>query len=93
MLKVLILNAAPEKEQETVEAEFHGQRGHQFEWLRKRYVQLNSRGLPGDINRSLVLVSTWDSSLRYKPGLGDPGDASRFLREVENILQWADSRV
>ena len=36
MLKTLILNSLPEKDHETVEAEFRGQRAHQYEWLRNR---------------------------------------------------------
>lgn len=93
MLKTLIMNAQPEKDHEPTEAEFRGQRAHQYEWLRHRYAQTNAPGLPASISESLTFVSTWETSLRYKPGLGEPKDASRFLKEVQNILKWADSRI
>jgi hypothetical protein len=93
MLKTLILAALPEKKHEYAERQFRGQRAHQYEWLRKRYVQSNPQGLPAEINESLVFVSTWDTALRYEPGLGKFRDASRFLKEVRKILRWANSRI
>jgi len=72
MLKTLILSSVPEKDHESVEAEFRGQRAHQYEWLRHRYAQTNAPGLPAETSESLAFVSTWDTSLRYKPGLGTP---------------------
>lgn len=93
MLKALILNSIPVKDHETIEAEFRGQRAHQYEWLRHRYAQTNAPGLPVAISGSLAFVSTWDTSLRYLPGLGEPNDASRFLEEVKTILEWADNRI
>ena len=93
MLKALILNSSPKKDHETVAAEFRGQRAHQYEWLRHRYAQTNAAGLPVAVSESLLIVATWDTSLRYKPGLGDPTDASRFLEEVNKILEWADNRI
>jgi hypothetical protein len=93
MLKSLILDATPEQNHEEVEAEFRGQRAHQYEWLRDRYAQTNAPGLPSKVNESLVFVSTWETTLRYKPGMGNPRDADRFLTEVASILEWADSRI
>ncbi len=93
MLKALILNSIPESGQEEVEAEFRGQRAHEYEWLRYRYAQTSPPGIPAAISASLAFVSTWDTSLRYKPGLGEPRDASRFLEEVKLILDWADNRI
>ena len=93
MLKALILNSLPAKDHESVEAEFRGQRAHQYEWLRLRYAQTNAPGLPAEISRSLAFVSTWETSLRYTPGLGDRQDALRFLAESRKILDWADKRL
>ena len=93
MLKALVLNSLPEKDHKTVEAEFRGKRAHEYEWLRHRYAQTNAPGLPVAISESLAFVSTWETSLRYEPGLGEPEDASRFLKEVKNILEWADNRI
>lgn len=93
MLKALILNSIPEREHESTEAEFRGQRAHQYEWLRHRYVQTNAPALPSEISQSLVFVNTWETSLRYTPGLGDHKDASRFLAETRKLIDWADSRI
>ncbi len=93
MLKALILASIPQSDQPNVEAEFRGQRAHQYEWLRKRYAQSNSGGFPKDVSESLVFVSTWETSLRYTPGIGKLKDAERFLKEVDFILTWADARI
>lgn len=93
MLKTLILEATPEKEHESVEAELRGQRAHQYEWLRHRYAQTHAPRLPPEISQSLAFVRTWETSLRYTPGLGHRHDASRFLAEARKILEWADSRM
>ena len=93
MLKTLILEATPEKDHATVEAEFRGQRAHDYEWLRYRYVQTHAPGLPADIGQALAFVRTWETSLRYTPGVGDRDDASRFLAEARKIVVWADSRM
>jgi len=93
ILKSLILNSLPPKEHSAVESEFRGQRAHQYEWRRNRYAQTNAPSLPGDVSKALTFVSTWETSLRYKPGLGEPDDAIRFLNDVKHILDWADSRV
>ena len=53
MLKTLILEATPEKDHATVEAEFRGQRAHHYEWLRQRYVQTHAPGLPADIGQRI----------------------------------------
>ena len=92
MLKAIILNSLPEKDHEAVEAEFRGQRainmsGWDIGMLRP------ASGLPAAISESLAFVSTWDTSLRYRPGLGEPSDAARFLHEVKVILAWADNRI
>jgi hypothetical protein len=92
MLKALIANSSPLKDQPTIEAEFRGQRAHQYEWLRHRYAQTGAPALPRDTNASLAFVSTWDTALRYTPGMGNREDASRFLAEARKILLWADNR-
>jgi len=93
MLKTLILDSLPEKEHQRAEAEFRGQRAHHYEWLRYRYAQTNPPALPPEIGESLTFVSTWDTTLRYEPGLGEPADSQRFLQEVRAILEWADKRI
>ena len=93
MLKTLILEAIPEKDHATVAAEFRGQRAHDCEWLRYRYVQTHAPGLPVAIGQALAFVRTWETSLRYTPGVGDREDASRFLAEARKIVAWADNRM
>ncbi len=92
-LKALILNSAPNKDQESIEAEFRGQRAHRFEWLRLRYNQTGAPQLPVDISESLTFVSSWETSIRYKPGMGEPKNASRFLSDVQKIVEWANNRI
>jgi hypothetical protein len=93
MLKTLILDSTPEKDHAAVEAEFRGQRAHQYEWLRDRYAATKAPSLPAEVGQSLAFVRTWETALRYTPGLGDRRDAERFLAEARKILSWADSRI
>jgi hypothetical protein len=93
ILKTLILEAMPEQDHAAVEAEFRGQRAHDYEWLRHRYMQTRAPGWPADISQALTFVGTWETSLRYTPGVGDRRDASRFLAEARKIIAWADSRM
>jgi hypothetical protein len=93
MLKAFILAATPEKDHVGVEAEFRGQRAHDYEGLRHRYVQTQAPGWPLNISQALTFVGTWEPSLRYTPGGGNRRDASRFLAEARQIVAWADSRL
>jgi hypothetical protein len=93
MFKALILNSLPTSEHQAVSAEFRGQRGHDYDWLARRYAQAHSPTPPRRVIIALMLVSTWDVSLRYQPGYGNHREASRFLTEVEVIVNWADSRI
>ena len=93
ILKTLILEATPEKDHAVVEAEFRGQRAHDYEWLRHRYRQTHAPAWPTDISQALTFVGTWETALRYTPGVGDRHDAARFLAEARKIMAWADSRL
>ena len=93
ILKTLILEVTPEKDHAVIEAAFRGQRGHDYEWLRHRYRQTHAPAWPADISQALTFVGTWETSLRYTPGVGDRHDAARFLTEARKIIVWADSRI
>jgi hypothetical protein len=93
ILKALILHCTPEKQHEAVESDFRGQRAHQFEWLRQRYAQTNAPPLSVDLSKSLTFVRTWETSLRYTPGMGNRRDAERFLKEARKIVDWVDNRI
>lgn len=86
ILKALILAATPASQHTRVEAEFRGQRGHDYAWLRHRYNQTQAPSWPPAIRRSLMFVGTWAPALRYVPGLGNRRDAERFLAEAQHIL-------
>ena len=92
ILKTLILEATPEKDHAVVEAEFRGQRAHDYEWLRHRYRQTHAPAWPTDISQALTFVGTWETALRYTSGVRDRHDAARFLAEARKIIAWADSR-
>jgi hypothetical protein len=91
--KALILNATPKNQHQTVEGEFRGQRAHSFEWLRLRYSQTGAAQIPPNVNNSLVFVNSWETSIRYEPGKGEPDNAKRFLKEVNVFIEWANNRV
>jgi hypothetical protein len=68
--KTLILEATPEKDHTVVETEFRGPRAHDYEWLRHRYRQTHAPEWSTDISQALTFVGTWETALRYTPGVG-----------------------
>lgn len=93
MLKTLILESVPASKQSKVLIEFRGQRAHSFEWLRHRYLQLGAPPLAAEVHASLLLVSTWETDLRYEPSFGNEDTATRFLAAVRDIMNWANGRI
>lgn len=94
ILKALILNSiASENERRGQLAEFRGARAHNFDWLRRLYHQHGGPDLPPEVRRALVYVNTWETELRYQPGLSNPREAGDFMKETNVILNWADGRI
>lgn len=93
MLKALILALVPAKRKVETVAEFRGARAHDYDWLRARYFENGGPPFPAEIAKAFALVNTWDTELRYRPGMLSPREADAFLLAVEAILVWADGRL
>lgn len=93
MLKALILNASPKRQHASLEAGFRGKRAHDFEELRLQCKRLGSIAFPPTVSQSLAFVGTWETDLRYRPGLGSLQDAQRFLEVTKSIVSWADDHL
>ncbi|MEI8372270.1 MAG: HEPN domain-containing protein [Planctomycetota bacterium] len=93
MLKALIVTATPNVRRSEVLAEFRGNRGHNYDWLRYQYRQCGGGPLPGNIARCFSFVSTWDTNLRYESREALPRDAGDFLKNAAVITQWIQGRL
>jgi HEPN domain-containing protein len=88
MLKSLIVSIIPGKRRADAILEFRGRRAHSFEWLRFQYQQRGGAPFPADVAKVFVLVSTWDTDLRYETHEALPRDATAFLKNAEAIMNY-----
>ena len=94
ILKALILSlVAAEQDRKTMLASFRGAKAHDFEWLKRQYLDLGGPPFPADVARRFARVNTWTTDMRYQPGTARRREAEAFLRAAEAILEWADGRL
>lgn len=93
ILKALILAATPVAGRGDVLKSFRGQRAHEFDWLRTKYLAAGGTRFPSDVARDFALVNDWSTDLRYSPGTVRAADAEGFLRAAVAIIRWADGRL
>jgi hypothetical protein len=93
MLKALLIEATPRGSRAGLLDSFRGSKAHDFEWLQYQYRTMNGPPIPPDIRTHFVLVNTWSTDFRYRPGIIESIDAEDFLKAAEAIIQWADGRI
>lgn len=93
ILKALILAAVPASRHHEIQGTFRGKQAHEFERLRRVYLQHSTRQFPSEINLRLARVNTWTTDLRYFPCIVKTREAADFLDSADRILTWADSRL
>lgn len=93
LLKALVLSVIPVSQQREVVAEFRGARGHNFDWLKTRYLENGGAQFPAEISKAFSLVNTWGAEWRYHSGTVSSKDAELFLLDAERIIMWADERL
>src|SRR3954454_11974277 len=59
ILKALLLSSIPNALQVEMLRSFRGQRAHDYEWLRQKYVEHGGSHFPPGINRSFALLNDW----------------------------------
>jgi HEPN domain-containing protein len=93
-LKALVLSAIANLDARAkMLKSFHGARAHDFEWLKKRYLDHAGASIPPEIARHFAFVNTWSTDMRYKPGSVRDRDAKKFLDAAEKIIEWAKGRL
>ncbi|MGD9633144.1 MAG: HEPN domain-containing protein [Pirellulales bacterium] len=92
-LKALLIESTPRNDRTTMVASFRGSKAHDFEWLREQYRKVKGPPIPADVHEQFVLVSTWSTDFRYRPGIIKPDDAEDFLKAAKAIVAWADGRI
>jgi HEPN domain-containing protein len=92
-LKALLLSAATDRQFRSLMTSFRGKAGHEFEWLKAKYVKRGGAPFPPEIAKAFTAVSHWTTDLRYKTGLTPPREADLFLRSAEEIIRWATKRL
>lgn len=93
MLKALVLEATPEREQVAMLGSFKSGRGHDYEWLRALYLMRGGVRFSREIARHFTLVGIWSTELRYMPRSLRAEEAKEFLDSSSVIIQWADGRL
>ena len=92
ILKALWLSRTPPSQRTAVINEFRGANAHDFDWLKRRYLESGGERFPPEIARAFRGVNTWQTHLRYKPGKMRFADAKLFLEAAERILAWGNRR-
>ncbi len=92
-LKALLLSAATDSQFRVLMTSFRGKAGHDFEWLKAKYIKRGGAQFPPKIAKAFTVVSPWTTDLRYKAGLTPPREADLFLRSAEEIIQWTMKRL
>lgn len=93
MLKALILESVPDRQEPLILAQFRGQQAHNPGWLLGLYRKTVSAGVPVGVITHLIRVNSWSTDMRYQPSVMDEGDAQGFMRSVEQITLWVEGRL
>lgn len=88
--KALVLTRAPRNRQQDIFNSFRGWQGHDIAWLHRQYNGLTGQLAPSEVRKAFVLAHTWNTDLRYKPGVIPLHDAEDFLSAAKVIVAWAD---
>jgi hypothetical protein len=89
-LKALLLSASTDSQLRGLMTSFRGRVGHDFEWLKAKYIKGGGAKFPPEIAKAFTVVSPWTTELRYKAGDTPPREADLFLRSAEEIIAWAN---
>lgn len=93
VLKALICDATPVSRRPIVSESFRGQHGHNLDWLRASYLTMGSTSIPRTVQDALFRVQSWETTLRYQPGIGSSAEAKAFLEATLVVLEWAKSKL
>lgn len=93
MLKALISESVPDKQELLILAQFRGQQAHNPDWLLRLYRKTVSANVPTNVIAHLVRVNSWSTDMRYQPNVMDEGDAQGFMNSVEQITLWVEGRL
>jgi len=93
MLKALILESVPDRQEPLILAQFRGQQAHNPGWLLGLYRKTVSASVPVGVITHLIRVNSWSTDMRYQPSVMDEGDAQGFMRSVEQITLWVEGRL
>ena len=91
-LKWILLATISRNDRRDIMAEFRGNAGHNYEWLKSRYILAGGAAFPHKIIRAFSFVNVWSTDLRYDPKLRSPDEAELFLGNAEQILEWSKGR-
>ncbi len=92
-LKAVLLSQVPRARHEDVLTEFRGRHGHDFDWLRRRYLARGGPGLPVEIRRDFEAVQNWSTNLRYSAANVAMSEAGSFLAATKRLLSFFSGRL
>jgi HEPN domain-containing protein len=93
VLKALVLTATPASLRPNTLKSFRGNKAHDYEWLRSKYLVTGGARFPAEITRHFTLVNDWSTDLRYNPQSVRADEAEEFLGSAAAIIRWAEGRL
>jgi|ERR1043166_350382 HEPN domain-containing protein len=93
MLKALLLSVLSPGERADMVKSFLGSKGHNFAWLKRRYLENGGPPVPATVERRLMVAATWRTDMRYLSSALRESEARLFLAACEGILSWVDGRL
>lgn len=93
MLKALILSGLPPKARQAMVDSFRGNRAHDFEWLKAKYLKGGGPHFPKELFDAFSLVGSWKTDIRYEARMFTMNEARSFLTAAEAIHGWAEERL
>jgi HEPN domain-containing protein len=93
ILKALVLSILPQGQRMEMLGSFRSARGHDYQWLKSRYLENGGPNLTKGISKSFLYVNSWAVEIRYQAATAKYWDAKVFIDATEEILAWADGRM
>ncbi len=92
-LKALILESRPRSQAADLVKQLRGPKGHDYDWLRSLYRDLEGPAVPDRVRDRFLRINTWSVELRYSDRRIGQKDAHAFVSAVVEIWEWIENRL
>ncbi len=92
-VKCWLLARTPRNQKALTLERLRGRFGHDLELLREAAVGISGEATPRQINEDFVIVTSWNTDLRYFSGPIPLREATFFVEAVDRILDFIKGRL